>query len=115
MVLAPCTTRSALTALAGCAANLNYLFVEGTSQAAPHVSGAAALLDAQSGGALRATRLIAALQRTADDLGAPGRDPYYGRGRLNVCNLLGCEAAMPPGPTAALSSHGHGDGPGSHP
>jgi subtilisin family serine protease len=90
MVLAPCTTRSALSALAGCAANLNYLFVEGTSQGAPHVSGAAALLDAQADGNLRATRLMAALQRTADDLGAPGRDPRYGRGRLNVCKLLRC-------------------------
>jgi lantibiotic leader peptide-processing serine protease len=90
MVLGPCTTRSILPALAACAANLQYLLVEGTSQAAPHVSGAAALLDAQSNGALSAARLKTALQRTADDLGEPGTDAHYGKGRLNVCRLLGC-------------------------
>ena len=46
VVLAPC---SSLSLLISCGTG-SYLFLEGTSVAAPHVSGAAALLDAHSGG-----------------------------------------------------------------
>lgn len=59
----------------------------GTSQAAPHVAGLAALLVAEHG---RDPELIRDIIRgTADDLGQAGTDPYFGRGRVNVARALG--------------------------
>ncbi|HXE84636.1 MAG TPA: S8 family serine peptidase, partial [Gemmatimonadales bacterium] len=60
----------------------------GTSFSSPHVAGAAAQIVAQIGhGQPAAVR--AALQNSADDLGQPGTDPFYGKGRLNVARALG--------------------------
>lgn len=60
----------------------------GTSQATPHVAGLAALLVAQYGKNNPALiRLL--IEASADDLGPRGRDPFYGRGRINVANALG--------------------------
>jgi len=55
----------------------------GTSVAAPVVSGAAALL-AQAFPALSGAQIVDIILRTADDLGAPGTDELFGRGRLNI-------------------------------
>lgn len=60
----------------------------GTSMAAPHVSGLAALLVEQIGHG-KPSQIKAALQRTADDLGQVGTDPFYGKGRINVPRALG--------------------------
>lgn len=54
---------------------------QGTSQAAPHVSGAAALLLAQ-GASPGAVKNL--LQSTATDLGDSGYDTTYGYGKLNI-------------------------------
>ena len=86
VVLAPCSTLSVNIACGPA----TYLFLQGTSMAAPHVTGAAALLDGQSGGSMNAGQLRSALQRTADDLGKKGTDPANGKGRINVCSLVGC-------------------------
>jgi subtilisin family serine protease len=60
----------------------------GTSQAAPHVSGLAALLVAKYG--KNNPDLIRFLiEASADDLGRRGRDPFYGHGRINVARALG--------------------------
>jgi hypothetical protein len=70
-----------------------YLY-SGTSFAAPAVAGAVALL-AQAFPGLTAARLTDILLSSADDLGAPGTDPIYGRGRLNIARAM-----APIGPTS---------------
>ncbi|MDT8325602.1 MAG: S8 family serine peptidase [Bacteroidota bacterium] len=60
-----------------------YTFAAGTSMAAPHVAGTAALVEAAKGNS-NPGYLQARLQNTADDLGAPGNDPYFGKGRINA-------------------------------
>lgn len=67
--------------------NDQYAIMSGTSMAAPVVSGAAALLK-QMWPALRADQLATILFVTATDLGAPGIDPVYGRGMLNIEKAL---------------------------
>jgi hypothetical protein len=59
----------------------------GTSVAAPHVSGAAALLR-QAFPHLTGTQIVDLILRTATDLGAPGTDAVYGRGLLNVAGAM---------------------------
>jgi subtilisin family serine protease len=60
----------------------------GTSFSAPHVTGAAAQLVALLGHG-RASQIRARLQQSADDIGAPGKDPLFGKGRLNVARAVG--------------------------
>ena len=55
----------------------------GTSQAAPHVTGLAALLISVTGEA-KSMEVKKSILESADDLGPPGRDPFYGAGRINV-------------------------------
>jgi hypothetical protein len=55
----------------------------GTSLAAPHVTGALALI-LQAFPNLTATRAADLLLTTATDLGAPGTDAIFGRGALNI-------------------------------
>lgn len=69
-----------------------YLFVSGTSFAAAHVSGAAALLlEVLPNLWPKAVRVT--LERAAQDLGQPGFDPEYGWGRISACRSL--ELATP--------------------
>jgi len=56
----------------------------GTSQAAANVSGVAALIIGQNGGSLHPAQVNAVLIQSADDLGKPGKDDYYGMGRVNA-------------------------------
>ena len=83
-VLGPCSSHSVNPALAACKTRNRYLNVIGTSQAAPHVSGLGAYLDSQFGGTLTASQMITSIQQHADDLGKPGADEFYGKGRINV-------------------------------
>jgi len=71
-----------------------YAYANGTSMAAPYVSGLAALLVArydpyhlQLNGAFT-DRLVDRIESTADDLGPIGKDPYFGYGRVNVQKAL---------------------------
>ena len=83
-VLGPCSSHSVIPSLAACKSRNRYLNVIGTSQATPHVAGLGAYLDSQFGGMLTASQMITSIQQHADDLGKPGVDPFYGKGRINV-------------------------------
>jgi serine protease len=63
-----------------------YFFVDGTSEATPHVSALAALLARQ--GITTPAAVKAAIESTADDLGATGRDDTYGHGLINPARAL---------------------------
>jgi subtilisin family serine protease len=70
-----------------------YQWGSGTSFAAPHVTGAIALLlSAQPGAGATAE---AALESSAIDLGAPGTDNVYGHGRVDVSRALEVLQAPP--------------------
>ncbi|HEX2187973.1 MAG TPA: S8 family serine peptidase [Longimicrobiaceae bacterium] len=59
----------------------------GTSQAAPHVAGLAALLVERHGRRPGLIRQV--IRQSADDLGKPGADAVYGSGRINAARALG--------------------------
>jgi len=69
-----------------------YGWLNGTSQASPHVAGLAALIWSVNPG-LSNTQVESIIKQTADDLGAAGRDNYYGFGRINARRAL--EATAP--------------------
>jgi serine protease len=64
-----------------------YAELMGTSQAAAHVSGVAALVWSDQP-TLTLAQLKDALRLSAVDLGEPGRDKYYGYGLVNACGAL---------------------------
>lgn len=76
------------TALGGGAA-----LVSGTSFAAPHVAGAAALV-LEAAPFLSAAQVVELLLDTATDLGAPGTDDVYGRGLVNLKAALGPQGPL---------------------
>lgn len=69
-----------------------YLAANGTSFAAPFVSGVAALLTSRG---LNPARVEEAIVSSARDSGPRGRDPYYGAGVLDAAAALGLGVAVP--------------------
>lgn len=63
--------------------SLGYAQVAGTSQAAPHVAGLAAIIRGLNP-ALTPGQVVAIMLGTAVDVGAPGRDDFFGYGRINM-------------------------------
>ena len=64
-----------------------YGYQQGTSMAAPHVSGLAALVWSLSPG-LTHDQVRDVIQSAAVDLGAPGKDDYFGHGRINAWQAI---------------------------
>ena len=79
-----------------------YGLYTGTSMAAPMVSGAAAVVKGAFPN-LTARQVVDILLRSATDLGAPGTDPVYGHGLLNLARAL-----EPIGPTRAAAADAFG-------
>jgi lantibiotic leader peptide-processing serine protease len=66
----------------------SYSWMAGTSMAAPHVSGVAALIIGKHGGELAPSEVERILRASADDLGKPGKDDAYGYGRVNAAKAV---------------------------
>ena len=66
----------------------------GTSMAAPHVAGTAALVWSTNP-TLSRDQVESILFDTADDLGVPGRDDRYGYGRVNTLRAVERAASLP--------------------
>jgi len=64
-----------------------YTYMSGTSMAAPHVAGLAGLLFSQNP-SITVAQVRALMQSTAADLGDPGRDDYFGYGRIDAFAAL---------------------------
>ncbi|HYI10185.1 MAG TPA: S8 family serine peptidase [Thermoanaerobaculia bacterium] len=89
-VTAACSRGAVSAGLAVCRTGTFVVGSNGTSMASPHVSGLAALLVGQIGKD-KPAQVKAAIEQSADDLGQPGTDPAYGKGRINVTRALGLQ------------------------
>jgi subtilisin family serine protease len=67
--------------------NGSYCWAAGTSMASPAVAGVAALIIGQFG-RIGPAAVEARLRSSADDLGKPGNDDFYGGGRVNALRAI---------------------------
>ncbi|MEP6989502.1 MAG: S8 family serine peptidase [bacterium] len=79
MVMAPC--RGSISSIS------SYCWAAGTSMSSPAVAGVAALIIGKHG-KLPPAQVESILRQSADDLGKPGNDDYYGRGRVNAFRAI---------------------------
>ena len=80
----PCWIFDGVLSTAPVQGGLLYEFRLGSSQAAAHVSGVAALIIGRNGGSMDPAQVVARLRASADDLGKRGKDDFYGLGRVNA-------------------------------
>ncbi len=78
-------TTAGATVLVAC--TLPVIGSQGTSMAAPHVAGTAALLVSILG--RNPSQIKARIQQSADNVAGNGTTPFYGKGRLNVARAVG--------------------------
>jgi type VII secretion-associated serine protease mycosin len=64
-----------------------YAALSGTSMASPHVAALAALIRSVNP-TLKNTEVMDIIRQTAEDLGPPGKDPYFGYGQIDVAKAL---------------------------
>ena len=64
-----------------------WAWMAGTSMASPHVAGVAALI-LQAHPNASPSQVESILHGSADDLGKPGRDPWYGLGEVDAANAV---------------------------
>ncbi|HVH67392.1 MAG TPA: S8 family serine peptidase [Gemmatimonadales bacterium] len=83
-VWAACSQTSRI--VIGCS-NISIVGAQGTSMAAPHVSGTAALLVSILG--RNPSQIKARIEQSADHVAGNGTTPFYGKGRLNVARAVG--------------------------
>jgi len=67
--------------------NNNYVIMSGTSMAAPHVAGLAALIRSVNPD-LTNKQVHDLIKASAIDLGPEGRDPYYGYGEIDIARAM---------------------------
>ncbi len=85
LVLGPCS-HFQLTLPFECSTS-DYLIAAGTSEAAPHVAAAAAVVESQLPGRVNPNQIAECIRANADIIG-PAR--VFGHGRLNVLNAAAC-------------------------
>lgn len=73
-----------------------YAYLQGTSMAAPQVTGTAGIVASVTG--LRGSALRSRIESTTDDLGAAGYDTQFGWGRLNTFRAVTGGSTPPPPP-----------------
>jgi lantibiotic leader peptide-processing serine protease len=93
LIIGACSRRAGEPGLAPCRVSTEgvayfYAYAAGTSMAAPHVSGEAALIKSYNPG-LSVAGIRSKILGNADDIGTKGRDVYSNYGRINVARALG--------------------------
>ncbi len=73
--------------------NNQYAALSGTSMASPHVTALAALIRSTNP-ALKNTQVYEIMRQTAQDLGTPGKDKYYGHGLIDVVKAVQSAAGI---------------------
>ncbi|RJQ42516.1 MAG: hypothetical protein C4534_09865, partial [Gaiellales bacterium] len=71
----------------GSAVGTYYTRASGTSMATPHVAGLAALIHSEHPGWSN-EQIRQVIRSSADDIGEPGRDDYYGYGRIDAAEAM---------------------------
>jgi len=82
--------------------DFGFYFLEGTSMAAPHVTGVAALLFGLNPSA-SAAQVRRAIESSARDLGPAGRDDAYGYGLVQAAAALDALGGASPAPSTTLT------------
>ncbi len=82
----------------GAAAGSDHGYLSGTSMAAPYVTGVAAVIKGRWP-FLTSAQIADIIFSTADDIGAPGVDPVYGRGAVDITAAM---SVSPGGPAPAM-------------
>lgn len=90
LILVACSPSNREPGFEYCAGRTGFLFVAGTSPSAAHVSGEAAVLEAQMPGDQTPAELTACILASADPLPNP---VLSANGRINVFNALSCGSA----------------------